>query len=143
MNTQLENYLHKHFDKIFPTCPKIQCDDGWFYLILWTCRYIHSYKQLYDMNNADNELKQPEILQIKQEDGLLTIKIQNTNEKIDSFIETMKFISGFICEISGNTHNNIIDIVNKKTINEKFLNKSTINKYIDNKELRNIVAQLF
>lgn len=143
MNIKLENYLYKYFPELFPTKPSLQCDNGWFYLILWTCRYIHSYKEIYDNLHKDKPLDQPEILQIKNKDGLLNIKLENSNEILDSFIESIKFLSGFICEKNGNHYNNLIDITDKKTINKKFLEESHINKYIDNKELRDLVSEIF
>lgn len=143
MNIELQNYLYKTFPKIFPTEPKIQCENGWFYLILWTCRFLVLYKEEFDKLNQKNPLIQPEILQIKNKNGLLNIILNNEDEKIKSFINTIYFISGYICEKSGRNFNNLIDIENEKIINEEFINQDSSYQYLDNKELRSLISKVF
>jgi hypothetical protein len=141
MKTELEHYLHNTYPSIFPTRPTFQCESGWFFLILWTCRFLDTYKKEYDRINDSEKLNQPEILKIKNDRALLSIKIENSDKKIESFINSIYFISGYICEKTGKFNNNVYDFKNEKVINEMFIDESSNIQYIDNKELRDLIQQ--
>lgn len=143
MKSDLESYLHTQFSNFFPTQPKIQCDNGWFFLILWTCRFLDSYKREFDRINHPQILENAEILQIKNENGLLKIICNNIKQKQQSFIDTIYFLSGFVCEKSGRFYNNVLDLEKRKTINISFLDETSTNKYIDNERLRNLINENF
>jgi hypothetical protein len=142
MNIQLQSYLYSKFPELFPTEPKIQCKDGWFHLILWSCRYITIYIENYNSTNKSNSLKTPEILQIKNEDGLLKMKIENSVKAIDDYLQTINFISGYICEISGRITNNVINLQTKQILNEEFIDVTVPHQYVDCEYLRNILSEV-
>lgn len=143
MNIKLQSYLYSNFPDIFPTEPKIQCDDGWFHLILWSCRYIDIYITNYNSANKSNPLNMPEILQIKNENGLLSMRIENSVKQIDEYLNTIYFISGYICEISGRITNNVINLQTKQIINEQFIDDTFPYQYVDSECLRNILSDVY
>ena len=154
LDSRLIQYLKKHFPDQFLYNISISIENGWFPLLLITCRYIHCYCE--DQNkqaeiNPDKykSVKIPRFTYIgKNESGLLYIKIDDGDERLKDFIEFIKFISGYMCCKSSSFYKNIC--VKKRELdeicilNEKFINKNDFLLFkLDNEELLSIIDDIF
>ena len=152
MNKELQSYLKTKFPKIYTECRDntpyslygIECEDGWFRIILWLSRYLQSYidqqnelAQKYPENYLP--VKQIKVVQVKEKFGLLRFYVDGGNERTESTISFVEYISGFICEKTGKTD----DIgFNKKgwiKVHHNTLAKSSDFHYVDDVELREII----
>jgi hypothetical protein len=153
LDSRLIDYLRKHFSELFQYNISISIQNGWFPLLLITCRYIHCYcKDQNKQSELDPEkykaVKFPKYTYIgKNESGLLYIKIDDGDERLQDFLEFIKFISGYICCDSSSFYKNVCikrNVNEKLIINEKFLKKEdSLLFYIDNEELLSIIDDIF
>jgi hypothetical protein len=145
MKDELQNYLKKKFPLLYPQNFSFDCDDGWFRLLLWLSRYLDMYiTQQNEMAKTNPQyyqsVKQIVARQIKQKFGTLRFYCDGGDEHTKSIIEYTTFISGYICEQTGNTndvgYNNkgYIQVLHKDLAR----NKNDFN-FVDDEELRTIL----
>ena len=145
MKVELQSYLKKKFPELYPIDLSFDCDDGWFRVLLWLSRYIEMYiTQQNEMAKTNPQYYQPvkQVVarQIKQKFGTLRFYYEGGNEHIETVIEYTTFISGYICEETGNMndvgYNNkgYIQVLHKDLAR----NKNDFN-FVDDEELRTIL----
>lgn len=156
MKKSLENYLIKKFPKLYDTSDSdrlftqfgFECNDGWFRLLLWTSRYLQSY---IDQQNEWSKkypdkympVEQVKVLQIKEKFATLRIYTQGGNQHTHSIISFVEYISGFICEFTGNMDD--VGFNTKGWLKTTHISK-TVDvenfKYVDDEELRSILKEI-
>jgi len=145
MKTELQCYLKKKFPELYATDFEFECNDGWFRILLWLSRYLEMYiTQQNEMAQKNPQYYQPvkQVVarQIKQKFGTLIFDYEGGDKHINSIIEYTEFISGYICEETGNTndvgynHNGYIQVLHSDLAK----NKKDFN-FIDDEELRTIL----
>ncbi len=152
LDIRLTQYLKKHFPDQFKYNISISIENGWFPLLLITCRYIHCYcndqnKQSEINPDEYKSVKHPKYTYIgRNESGLLYIKVDDGDERIKDFIEFIKFISGYICCKSSSFYKNVCikqNLNETYIINEKFIDKNDSLLFkIDNEELLSIIDDI-
>lgn len=148
MNIELQNYLKIKFPLLYPSNFYFECEDGWFRIILWLSRFLQDY---IDGQNSTAE-KYPDkyksvgqivVLQIKEKFGTLRIYVDGGNEYTSAVINFAEYMSGFICETSGEFKN--VGFNKKgwiKTSKFEFAKDSNDFTYVDDEELRKILDTL-
>lgn len=150
MNIQLCLYLTKKFPKLYACVPqsKIECDDGWFRLILWLSKYLQDYT---DQQNKTAErfpdkylpIKQLSVLEIKEKSGILKFHVDGGNQHTQAVISFAEYISGYICEYSGKIDNvGFNKIGSIKTHHIEFCKNHTDFTYVEDIELRKIFSKI-
>lgn len=109
MKTELQCYIKKKFPALYPKNFEFECNDGWFRILLWLSRYLEMYIDQQNKMAEKNPqyyqpVKQVVARQIKQKFGTLRFYYEGGDEHIKSIIEYTEFISGYICEETGNTN---------------------------------------
>lgn len=145
MKIELQSYLKKKFPELYPSDFSFECNDGWFRILLWLSRYLEMYvTQQNDMAKVNPQYYQPVkpivARQIKQKFGTLRFYCEGGNEHTKTIINYTEFISGYVCEETGNTD----DIGYNKTGFVQVLHKDLAkNKkdfnFVDDEELRTIL----
>ena len=145
MKIELQRYLKKKFPELYPQEFSFECNDGWFRLLLWLSRYLQMYiTQQNEMakSNPQNYLPVKPIVarQIKQKFGTLRFYSDGGNQHTETVIDYTTFISGYICEQTGNTidvgynHTGSVEVLHKDLAK----NKNDFN-FVDDEELRTIL----
>ena len=118
MTPELQTYLKSKFPKLYTECGRdnpfelfgFECQDGWFRPILWLSRYLQSY---IDQQNHTSEkypeqylpVKQIKVVQVKEKFGTLRFYVEGGNQHTHAVISFAEYMSGFICETTGQTEN--------------------------------------
>lgn len=145
MKIELQNYLKKKFPLLYPDNFAFECNDGWFRIILWLSRYLEMYiTQQNEMSQKNPQYYQPvkQVVarQIKQKFGTLRYYYEGGDKHIESIIQYTEFISGYICEETGNTKDvgynrkGYVQVLNSDLAKDK----KDFN-FVDDKELRTIL----
>jgi len=145
MKIELQRYLKKKFPELYPQDFSFECNDGWFRLLLWLSRYLEMYiTQQNEMAKTNPQYYQPvkQIVarQVKQKFGTLRFYSDGGNQHTESVIDYTTFISGYICEQTGNTidvgynHDGSVEVLHKDLAK----NKNDFN-FVDDEELRTIL----
>lgn len=145
MKIELQNYLKKKFPLLYPDNFVFECNDGWFRIILWLSRYLEMYiTQQNEMSQKNPQYYQPvkQVVarQIKQKFGTLRYYYEGGDKHIESIIQYTEFISGYICEETGNTKDvgynrkGYVQVLNSDLAKDK----KDFN-FVDDKELRTIL----
>jgi hypothetical protein len=148
MKVELQSYLKKKFPNLYPHNFEFECNDGWFRILLWLSRYLEMYTTQQNEMSITNPqyyqpVKQVVARQIKQKFGTLRFYYEGGNEHIRTIVDYTEFISGYICEETGNIndvgYNNkgFIQVLHKDLAR----NKNDFN-FVDDEELRTIIKQL-
>lgn len=151
MNTKLQIYIKEQFPFLFTNGIEFSVNDGYFPLILFTCRYITQYcdEQNYLADKFPDSYKKCEIPTIfsitKDDEGFLAIKTDTNNTKLINFIEFIRYISGNTCEISGLLIDNVY--TSRKglpaVINRKYLENTDRYSEINSPELVKLFQSCF
>lgn len=75
----------------------IQCDDGWFDILLDLCTKLNAYIQTL----PDNIGKEIVISQIKEKYGTLRVYLSHYDDVMDKMIEETEEKSAHVCELCG------------------------------------------
>ena len=118
MTPELQTYLKSKFPKLYTECGRdnpfelfgFECQDGWFRPILWLSKYLQSY---IDQQNKSAEkypeqylpVKQIKVVQVKEKFGTLRFYVDGGNQHTQAVISFVEYISGFVCETTGQTEN--------------------------------------
>jgi hypothetical protein len=118
MKLELDTYLKIKFPKLYTECGGdepfalfgFECQDGWFRPILWLSRYLQSY---IDQQNKSAEkypddylpVVQIKVVQVKEKFGTLRFYVEGGNQHTQAVITFVEYMSGFICETTGQTEN--------------------------------------
>ena len=118
MTPELQTYLKSKFPKLYAECGQdnsfelfgFECQDGWFRPILWLSRYLQSY--IDQQNNSAEKypdqylsVKQIKVMQVKEKFGTLRFYADGGNQHTQGVISFVEYMSGFICETTGQTEN--------------------------------------
>lgn len=150
MNIKLYSYLVKKFPKLYSSFShsSLECDDGWFRLILWLSKYLQNY---IDQQNKTAEkfpdkylpIKQLVVLEIKEKSGILKFSVDGGNQHTQAVINFAEYISGYICEFSGNVDSvGFNKLGNIKTHHVRFCKNHTDFTYVEDSELRSIFSKI-
>jgi hypothetical protein len=156
MNSKLELYLKEKYPKLYTDCGEdepftlfgFECNDGWFRIILWMSNYIQTYidqQNEYAKKYPDSYLPvdQVKILQVKEKFATLRIYTSGGNDRINAIISFVEYISGFICEYSGNTEDVGYNTKGwRKTSTVEFTNDKKNYAYVDDEKLRQILSEI-
>ena len=110
MNIKLENELVKKYPKYFdylkehkskvilPIMFGFECNDGWYHILSNLMDSIYRYCE-------SNNVKVPDVLQVKEKYGQLEFYTQGGDELIDGMIWFAGDLSRHTCEFCGTTKN--------------------------------------
>jgi hypothetical protein len=155
MRPELQNYLLKKFPKLYTDCGEqkpftqfgFECDDGWFRLILWLSRYLQDY---IDQQNQWSEkypdqylpVKQIKVVQVKEKFATLRFYVDGGNDRTQSIVSFVEYMSGYICERSGRTDDIVVNSKGwNKTQHISFAKKGDNLNYVDDPELRSLLKE--
>ena len=148
MKVELQSYLKKKFPQLYPVDFSFECGTGWFRIILWLSRYL----EMYVIQQNECAQKHPQqyqpvkpiiARQVKQKFGTLRFYYEGGDEHTTSIISFVEFISGYICESTGDledvgyNHKGVI-----QTTHTSLKRDITDFNFVDDEELRNIIKKL-
>ena len=155
MSPKLDEYLKKKFPKIYGEPEKescftmfgFECNDGWFRILLWLSEYVQRY---IDSENdwaakypdQAKPVEQVKALQVKEKFGTLRFYYSGGDDKIQSVVSFVEFMSGKVCERTGSFED--IGRNAKGWIKTQHVSLSHNGKdfnYVEDEELRNLLSE--